>query len=139
MAHIHNGYHLISSPFVQINPCWMKCIWKCLFSWKFPGNLRGRGGRSRYNYCQSLCFVVIMPDYDGEWSYQYFDVWYVDSSWSSPKIFLKYHTGCKFLKNVKKWNLAKILCQVHRTKKSNGYFDARTEFELVTHFWEYLP
>ena len=105
------------TPFVKIIPCWMRYMWKFLFSWKFPGNLKGMGCGIKYNHWSSLFFVVIMPDYDGERSYQYFDVWYVDSPWSSSKIFLKYHTGCKSLKKIKIWNFAKILYRVHKTKK----------------------
>ncbi len=55
------------------------------------------------------------------------------------KIFLKYSTGFKYFKNVKIWNFAKkFIPGSWNKKKSKCCFDARTEFDFVTHFWEYL-
>ncbi len=71
--------------------------------------------------------MVIMTDYGGEQSYQYFDVWYVASPWSSSEIFLKdLHDG-NLWKMSKYGILQKLYTNFIEQINSEGYFDARTE------------
>ncbi len=55
------------------------------------------------------------------------------------KYFLNTVQDANLWKTSKCGILQKNYTRFIEQKKSKGYFDARTEFNFVTHFWEYLP
>ena len=113
-------------------------MWKCLFSRKFPGNLRGVAevGITTVNLCVLWlpCLIIIENDHAKILMYDT-----LTFHGLPKKIFLKYHTDHKSLKNLKIWYFAQIYTRFIEHQNFKGYFDARTEFDFVTHFSEHLP
>ena len=70
---------------MKIIPCWIECMWKFLFSCKFPGNLRVGGCRSNYNYWLSLLFSCY---YAWLWWRTIIQIFWYMLCWQ-PMVFLK--------------------------------------------------